>query len=72
MRLTTTTTAVHAGRGDRRALGVHALPLDLSTTNPLNSSGMGGPHRLPADFGPVGAFDLLPEQLVNAALVLLA
>ncbi len=39
MRLTTTTTAVHAGRDDLRALGVHALPLDLSTTNPLNDAG---------------------------------
>lgn len=29
--------AVHAGRGDLRALGVHALPLDLSTTYPFAS-----------------------------------
>ncbi|MEM1180797.1 MAG: PLP-dependent aspartate aminotransferase family protein [Acidobacteriota bacterium] len=29
------TRAVHGGRGDLRGLGVHALPLDLSTTNPL-------------------------------------
>lgn len=29
------THAVHAGRSDLNALGVHALPLDLSTTNPL-------------------------------------
>jgi len=27
--------AVHAGRGDLAGLGVHALPIDLSTTNPL-------------------------------------
>lgn len=27
--------AVHAGREDLRGLGVHALPIDLSTTNPL-------------------------------------
>ena len=27
--------AVHAGREDLRDLGVHALPIDLSTTNPL-------------------------------------
>ena len=27
--------AVHAGRGDLRALGVHALPIDLSTTYPF-------------------------------------
>ncbi|MEO1085987.1 MAG: PLP-dependent transferase [Acidobacteriota bacterium] len=29
------TRAVHGGRADLRPLGVHALPLDLSTTNPL-------------------------------------
>ena len=28
------TTAVHAGRGDFEALGVHAPPIDLSTTYP--------------------------------------
>ncbi|EON22478.1 cystathionine gamma-synthase [Nocardioides sp. CF8] len=36
------TQAVHAGRGDLSALGVHALPLDFSTTNPLPSIGLGG------------------------------
>ncbi len=36
------TRAVHAGRDDLTALGVHALPLDLSTTNPLPSIGLGG------------------------------
>ena len=29
--------AVHAGRGDLRRLGVHALPIDLSTTYPFES-----------------------------------
>ena len=29
------TRAVHAGRGDLKTLGVHALPLDLSTTYPF-------------------------------------
>ena len=29
------TVAVHAGRGDLRRLGVHALPIDLSTTYPF-------------------------------------
>ncbi|MGB3733071.1 trans-sulfuration enzyme family protein [Microbacterium sp.] len=29
------TVAVHAGRGDFAALGVHAAPIDLSSTNPL-------------------------------------
>lgn len=36
------TLAVHAGRDDLAALGVHALPIDLSTTNPLPSIGAGG------------------------------
>ena len=34
------TQAVHAGRGDLRTLGVHALPLDLSTTYPLGAGGL--------------------------------
>jgi methionine-gamma-lyase len=36
------TTAVHAGRHDLAELGVHALPIDLSSTNPLPSIGEGG------------------------------
>jgi len=36
------TAAVHAGRADLGALGVHALPLDLSTTNPLPDVERGG------------------------------
>jgi len=36
------TTAVHAGRGDLTAMGVHALPIDLSTTNPLPDIDLGG------------------------------
>lgn len=31
------TRAVHAGRGDLQQLGVHALPIDLSTTYPVDS-----------------------------------
>jgi methionine-gamma-lyase len=34
--------AVHAGRDDLTALGVHALPIDLSSTNPLPSIERGG------------------------------
>ena len=34
--------AVHAGRDDLTALGVHALPIDLSTTAPLDSIDAGG------------------------------
>jgi methionine-gamma-lyase len=36
------TLAVHAGREDLSALGVHALPIDLSTTNPLPGVEAGG------------------------------
>ena len=36
------TVAVHAGRDDLRALGVHVPPIDLSTTNPLPNVGLGG------------------------------
>lgn len=49
--------AVHGGREDLQALGLHALPIDLSTTNPLpdierggdsyESMALGG-HPLPA------------------------
>ncbi len=34
--------AVHAGRGDLNALGVHAPPLDLSSTSPLPDIDLGG------------------------------
>jgi len=36
------TAAVHAGRGDLDALGVHVPPIDLSTTNPLPDVETGG------------------------------
>lgn len=36
------TLAVHAGRADLTALGVHALPIDLSSTNPLPDIDRGG------------------------------
>ncbi|MFS0853555.1 trans-sulfuration enzyme family protein [Microbacterium sp. 179-I 3D4 NHS] len=36
------TVAVHTGRGDLADLGVHALPIDLSTTNPLPDVERGG------------------------------
>ncbi|RKF28503.1 trans-sulfuration enzyme family protein [Micromonospora globbae] len=36
------TRAVHAGRDDLTALGVHVPPIDLSTTNPLPSVDVGG------------------------------
>lgn len=36
------TVAVHAGRDDLASMGVHALPIDLSTTNPLPDIELGG------------------------------
>lgn len=36
------TTAVHAGRADLVGLGVHALPIDLSSTYPLPDQRLGG------------------------------
>jgi len=36
------TVAVHAGREDLAELGIHALPIDLSTTNPLPDIVRGG------------------------------
>ncbi|MDP3950150.1 PLP-dependent aspartate aminotransferase family protein [Microbacterium sp.] len=36
------TVAVHSGRADLADLGVHALPIDLSTTNPLPDIERGG------------------------------
>ncbi|MGW8482569.1 trans-sulfuration enzyme family protein [Microbacterium sp. NPDC055903] len=36
------TRAVHTGRSDLTALGIHALPIDLSTTNPLPDVERGG------------------------------
>ncbi|WP_082297721.1 trans-sulfuration enzyme family protein [Microbacterium sp. GCS4] len=36
------TLAVHGGRSELSALGVHALPIDLSTTNPLPDIERGG------------------------------
>lgn len=40
--LTFESLAVHAGRDDLAALGVHAAPIDLSTTNPLPDIESGG------------------------------
>ncbi|WBB67353.1 PLP-dependent aspartate aminotransferase family protein [Micromonospora sp. WMMD812] len=42
MTTTVDTRAVHAGRDDLNALGVHVPPIDLSTTNPLPSVSDGG------------------------------
>lgn len=37
----TATLCVHAGRADLKTLGVHALPIDLSTTYPINDLAVG-------------------------------
>jgi len=47
------TRAVHAGRADLGGLGVHALPLDLSTTYPL-PDGDGAPATTSQPSGPSG------------------
>lgn len=49
--------AVHAGRDDLRALGVHALPIDLSTTYPFErlDDAVGSLDAMMAGGGPVAA-----------------
>jgi methionine-gamma-lyase len=42
MDMTFDSLAVHAGREDLAALGVHTMPIDLSTTNPLPDIETGG------------------------------
>ncbi|MFC4020199.1 trans-sulfuration enzyme family protein [Micromonospora sp. GCM10011542] len=55
---TVDTRAVHAGRDDLRALGVHVPPIDLSTTNPLPSVDAGGDaYQLLATGGTLPAGD---------------
>ncbi|TDB77255.1 PLP-dependent aspartate aminotransferase family protein [Micromonospora sp. KC721] len=51
---TVDTRAVHAGRDDLAALGVHVPPIDLSTTNPLpDVDGGGEAYELLAGGGPL-------------------
>ncbi|MEV4809934.1 trans-sulfuration enzyme family protein [Micromonospora avicenniae] len=55
---TVDTRAVHAGRDDLNALGVHVPPIDLSTTNPLPSVSAGGDaYEKLATGGPLEAGD---------------
>ena len=51
------TIAVHAGRDDLRALGVHAPPLDFSTTYPFESleDAVGSLDAMMAGRGPTAA-----------------
>ena len=61
------TTAVHAGREDLTALGLHVPPIDLSTTYPLPSVEAGGAaYDVLASGGrPEGAATLVYQRLWN-------
>jgi methionine-gamma-lyase len=60
------TLAVHAGRADLSGLGVHALPLDLSTTNPLPTIDTGGAsYESMATGGHPGEGGLVYQRLWN-------
>ena len=45
------TLAVHAGRADLYELGVHALPIDLSSTYPIKDLARGGDSLLAMAMG---------------------
>ena len=57
--------AVHAGRGDLRRLGVHAPPLDLSTTYPFESldAAVGSLDAMMAGDGPTEAGGAIYSRL---------
>jgi len=61
------TLAVHAGRSDLTALGVHAPPLDLSSTYPLPDIESGGDayERLAGGGRPAGEGGLVYQRLWN-------
>lgn len=61
------TVAVHAGREDLAGLGVHALPIDLSSTNPLPDVEHGGDsYEAMATGGrPVDAGGMVYQRLWN-------
>ena len=61
------TRAVHAGRSDLRALGVHVPPIDLSTTSPLPDVDSGGrSYEVLAGGGrPEGCSTLVYQRLWN-------
>ena len=66
MELSLDSRAVHAGRGDLTALGVHAPPLDLSTTNPLPGIESGGlSYEAIASGGHPGPGGLVYQRLWN-------
>lgn len=61
------TDAVHLGREDLAALGVHVPPLDLSTTYPLPTVDGGGEayERLATGGRPEGSDSLVYQRLWN-------
>ena len=61
------TIAVHAGRDDLSALGVHVPPIDLSTTNPLPNVGVGGDsyEALATGGTPIGGGSHVYQRLWN-------
>ncbi|MGZ5417173.1 MAG: trans-sulfuration enzyme family protein [Nocardioides sp.] len=66
MELSLDSRAVHAGRADLTGLGVHALPLDLSTTNPLPGIESGGAsYEAMASGGHPGEGGLVYQRLWN-------
>jgi methionine-gamma-lyase len=66
MELSLDSRAVHAGRADLTGLGVHALPLDLSTTNPLPGVESGGAsYEAMATGGHPGEGGLVYQRLWN-------
>ena len=66
MELSLDSLAVHAGREDLTALGVHAPPLDLSTTNPLPDIDSGGAsYEAMATGGHPGPGGLVYQRLWN-------
>lgn len=62
-----TTRAVHAGREDLRALGVHVPPIDLSSTYPIEDVAGGGAayDRLASGRRPDAAATLVYQRLWN-------
>ncbi|MGO1048898.1 trans-sulfuration enzyme family protein [Crossiella sp. CA198] len=59
------TRAVHAGRDELTALGVHALPIDLSTTYPLTDAGSGEAALLELAEGAPTAGSPVYGRLIN-------
>lgn len=64
---TVDTRAVHAGRDDLRALGVHVPPIDLSSTYPIGDVESGGAayEQLASGHRPEGAATLVYQRLWN-------